>query len=70
VGRLNAIVRSTGGRIYLTKDGLSTAEDFQAMEPRLEQFWAIKNKWDPQGRIRSAQSERLMSRFMRAPETG
>lgn len=70
VGRLNAIVRSTGGRIYLTKDGLSTAEDFQAMEPRLEQFWAIKNKWDPQGRIRSAQSERLMSRFVRAPDIG
>jgi FAD/FMN-containing dehydrogenase len=60
VAKLNQVVRETGGRIYLTKDGLTTAEDFRAMEPRLEQFLAIKRKWDPEGRLESAQSQRLM----------
>ena len=60
IQRLNHVVRDAGGRIYLTKDGLSTADDFRAMEPRLDQFLAIKNKWDPSGLLRSAQSDRLM----------
>lgn len=60
VGHLNQIVQQTGGRIYLTKDGLSTADDFQKMEPRLERFDAVRRKWDPQGKVRSAQSKRLM----------
>ncbi len=60
VHRLNSIVIETGGRIYLTKDGLSTAEDFKKMEPRLAAFLQVKNKWDPNGNLRSAQSQRLM----------
>lgn len=70
IQRLNGIVRDGGGRIYLTKDGLSTAEDFQSMEPRLQQFWDIKNRWDPEGQLRSAQSERLMHHLGRAPHHG
>ncbi len=62
IARLNRVVLENGGRIYLTKDGLSTAEDFLAMEPRLDRFLAIKQKWDPEGLIQSAQSRRLMSR--------
>ena len=60
IGRLNAVVRKTGGRIYLTKDGLTSAEDFREMEPRLETFLQVRNKWDPEGKLKSAQSARLM----------
>ncbi len=72
IADLNHVVRETGGRIYLTKDGMTTAEDFSAMEPRLETFLAIKHKWDPENRIRSVQSDRLMSTALaqvRARET-
>ena len=62
IGRLNRIVADTGGRIYLTKDGLSTAEDFQMLEPRLPDFLRVRDKWDPDGNLRSAQSRRLMGR--------
>ncbi len=30
------------------------------MEPRLDAFNAVRRKWDPQGKIRSAQSVRLL----------
>lgn len=59
INRLNQTVLECGGRIYLTKDGMSRAEDFRAMEPRLEDFLRIQKKWDPEGRLRSAQSRRL-----------
>lgn len=59
IDRLNRTVIETGGRIYLTKDGLSRAEDFAAMEPRLPEFREVRKKWDPGGRLRSAQSRRL-----------
>lgn len=62
VRRLNHIVADTGGRIYLTKDGLSTAEDFRSMEPRLDEFQRIRAKWDPDGNLRSAQSRRLLGK--------
>lgn len=62
IQRLNHIVRDTGGRIYLTKDGLSTAEDFRRLEPRLDAFLEVRNKWDPENNLRSAQSERLMGK--------
>jgi hypothetical protein len=29
------------------------------MEPRLERFQEIRYRWDPEGRLRSAQSVRL-----------
>lgn len=59
IDRLNQHVLACGGRIYLTKDGFTRAEDFRAMEPRLERFLAVKRRWDPDNHIRSAQSERL-----------
>lgn len=62
VAHLNAIVGETGGRIYLTKDGLSTREDFAKLEPRLEEFMRVREKWDPEGKLRSAQSRRLMGK--------
>ncbi len=60
VDRLNELVIAEGGRIYLTKDTFTRAEHFRAMEPRLETFNAVRRKWDPQGRLRSAQSVRLL----------
>jgi len=60
VDRLNELVIDEGGRIYLTKDALTRPEHFRAMEPRLEAFNAVRRKWDPQGKLRSAQSVRLL----------
>jgi len=59
IDRLNQRVRECGGRIYLTKDGFTRAEDFRAMEPRLARFLAVQRSWDPTHTLRSAQSERL-----------
>lgn len=59
VDALNAFVIETGGRIYLTKDRFTRAADFARMEPRLDRFRAARAKWDPQHRLRSAQSRRI-----------
>jgi hypothetical protein len=59
VDRLNDVVAGEGGRIYLAKDALTRADHFRAMEPRLDGFLAVRRAWDPDGRIRSAQSVRL-----------
>ncbi len=60
IDTLNAYVASVGGRTYLAKDTFTRAERFQAMEPRLSAFQAVRRRWDPEGRVRSAQSVRLM----------
>jgi FAD/FMN-containing dehydrogenase len=59
IDRLNALVIAAGGRIYLTKDRFTRPEHFAAMEPRLPRFFAQRDKWDPERRLRSAQSVRL-----------
>lgn len=59
VDALNEQVIREGGRIYLTKDGFTRADHFRAMEPRLPAFLAVRRKWDPETKIRSAQSVRL-----------
>lgn len=59
VDHLNAFVIETGGRVYLSKDRFTRAEHFRAMEPRLPAFFALRDKWDPKRRLRSAQSVRL-----------
>jgi decaprenylphospho-beta-D-ribofuranose 2-oxidase len=60
IDRLNKHVLDCGGRIYLTKDGFTRREHFRAMEPRLARFWAVKEKWDPERKIHSALSDRLL----------
>lgn len=61
VDRLNERVLGEGGRIYLAKDALTRPEHFRAMEgERLERFQRVRREHDPEGRIRSAQSVRLM----------
>lgn len=59
VDQMNERVVAEGGRIYLAKDALTRPEHFRAMEPRLDTFLDIRRTWDPDGRIRSAQSVRL-----------
>jgi FAD/FMN-containing dehydrogenase len=61
VDALNQLVLAEGGRIYLAKDAFTRPEDFRAMEgERLDVFLGIRKRWDPTGRIRSAQSLRLL----------
>jgi FAD/FMN-containing dehydrogenase len=59
VDALNEQVIREGGRIYLTKDQFTRREHFQAMEPRLARFQEVRRRWDPEGRLKSAQSVRL-----------
>jgi decaprenylphospho-beta-D-ribofuranose 2-oxidase len=60
VDRLNELVLACGGRIYLTKDAFTRAEHFRAMEPRLPAWREVREKWDPQQRLKSALSVRLL----------
>ncbi|MDG2149105.1 MAG: FAD-binding oxidoreductase [Planctomycetota bacterium] len=60
VDALNRSVLAEGGRIYLAKDALTRAEDFHAMEPRLEGWNAVRRRWDPEGTLKSALSVRLL----------
>ncbi|MFT3841828.1 MAG: FAD-binding oxidoreductase [Myxococcaceae bacterium] len=59
VDTLNEFVIGRGGRIYLAKDSFTRAEHFKQMEPRLEKFLEVRRKWDPQLKLKSAQSIRL-----------
>jgi FAD/FMN-containing dehydrogenase len=61
VDALNEQVLREGGRIYLAKDSFTRREHFEAMEgTRLDEFRAVRDRWDPQRRFRSAQSVRLL----------
>ena len=60
VDALNELVIAEGGRIYLAKDALTRAEHFKRMEPRLGEWTRIRRQWDPSGRLRSAQSVRVL----------
>ncbi len=59
VHELNATVMAAGGRIYLAKDAVTRAEDFARMTPRLAEWQALRDRWDPARRFRSAMSVRL-----------
>lgn len=60
IDRLNELVIAEGGRIYLTKDSLTRPEHFRAMEPRLSAWQKVRDTYDPEHRLRSAQSVRLL----------
>lgn len=60
VDGLNEVVAAEGGRVYLAKDAFTRAEHFRAMEPRLAAWNAVRRAWDPEGRLKSAQSVRLL----------
>lgn len=59
IHELNEIVLRHSGRIYLTKDGMTTPEDFRRMDDRIDAFLEVKRRWDPDFEFRSAQSARL-----------
>ena len=60
IDALNECVIKEGGRIYLAKDAFTRAEHFRAMDPRIEDFQRVRRIWDPTGKLRSAQSVRLL----------
>ena len=60
VDALNEIVLDAGGRIYLAKDVLTRADHYRAMEPRLAHWNEVRRKWDPDHKLRSALSVRLL----------
>ncbi len=60
VDALNEQVIEEGGRIYLAKDTFTRPEHFRQMEKRLPEFLEVRRRWDPEGKLKSAQSVRLM----------
>jgi FAD/FMN-containing dehydrogenase len=57
--RLDELMLRHGGRLYLAKDAMMSAETFAAMYPRLDEFRAVKRRVDPQNRFSSSQARRL-----------
>jgi FAD/FMN-containing dehydrogenase len=57
--RLDAVVRDLGGRLYLAKDSLMSAQMFRATYPNLDAFLAVRRRIDPHGKFRSSLSQRL-----------
>ena len=57
--RLEAITFDHGGRVYLAKDAMLSAETFRRMYPRHGQFVDVLARVDPAGRMRSAMASRL-----------
>ncbi len=62
VDSLNDFVVAQGGRIYLAKDAFTSPEHFRRMYSRLSEFEALRERWDPECRISSTQSRRLLGR--------
>jgi decaprenylphospho-beta-D-ribofuranose 2-oxidase len=60
VEALGDVVLAEGGRVYLAKDALLRSDQWRRMEPRLAEFERVRARWDPERRLRSAQSVRLM----------
>ncbi len=53
------IILQAGGRLYLAKDARAEPEVVKAMYPGLEEWLAIKRRYDPEGRLSSDLSRRL-----------
>jgi len=57
--RLERLTLDHGGRIYLAKDGCTTAEAVRHTDPRIEEFANMRARCGLQAAFASAQSERL-----------
>lgn len=57
---LDKIVLQYGGRLYMSKDARMKPEVLKAGYPRLEEFTSIVRKFNPDGKIKSHQSDRLL----------
>ncbi len=62
IAQLNECVIALGGRVYLAKDAFTRADHFRAMEPRSAAFLAALQRFDPEGKLASAQSIRLFGK--------
>lgn len=67
--RLTHIVRDRGGRVYLAKDALLSAEDFRTMYPKLPRFLDVLARVDPAGRFTSNMARRLDLKPARSTST-
>jgi decaprenylphospho-beta-D-ribofuranose 2-oxidase len=50
---------AAGGRVYLGKDALLSAEAFRQMYPEFGEFRAVLQEVDPEGRMQSGMARRL-----------
>ena len=57
---LDKILLKYGGRIYMTKDARMKPEMLKAGYPALDEFRRIVKKYNPDGKFRSLQSDRLL----------
>jgi FAD/FMN-containing dehydrogenase len=57
--RLDAMVADAGGRTYLGKDSYLEAATFRRMWPRLDEWLAVKRRWDPRNLFTSDLARRL-----------
>lgn len=58
--RLDEKVADAGGRLYLGKDALLGPALFRKMYPRIDEWLAVKAKWDPAGVFSSDLGRRLL----------
>lgn len=56
---LDRRVLEFGGRLYTAKDSRTTAENFHAMYPRIDEWIAVRRKADPDGIFASDMARRL-----------
>jgi len=59
LAELDRKVIDAGGRIYLGKDSFATASGVRAMYPRLDEWLALKERYDPSGTFTSNLGRRL-----------
>jgi hypothetical protein len=59
IKELDAMIVDFGGRIYLTKDALMSAQTFKATYPEWQHFEMIREKYKAVSHFASAQSQRL-----------
>jgi FAD/FMN-containing dehydrogenase len=57
--QFNELVLAHGGRIYLAKDSFTEGDEFRKMYPRLDEWQAVRRRYDPAGHIGSAMADRL-----------
>ena len=57
--QIERITLDHGGRLYIAKDALMTAETFARMFPRLDEFREVLARIDPAGRFQSDMGRRL-----------